>query len=59
MNDGVDPPAYIPERRVINVNGRHEHEAILKDAAKCAELGLDQMYETIVYLKRWGSWLGQ
>lgn len=55
--DGEDPPAHLPERRVVNVNGRVEHEAILKDAAKCAELGLDQVYETIVYLNRWGSWL--
>jgi len=37
--------------------GRKEHEAILKDAKKCEELGLDQYYETIVYLNRWGNWL--
>jgi hypothetical protein len=41
------------------VHGRQEHEAILRDAAKCKELGVDQIYEIVVYLKRWGSWLGQ
>ena len=55
--EGEWPPAELPERRCIDVDGREEHEAILKDAAKCKELGVDQMYETIVYLKRWGSWL--
>jgi hypothetical protein len=59
LSDGEDPPAEIPERRVVNVNGREEHEAIIQDAAKCRELGLDQVYETIVYLSRWGGWLGQ
>jgi hypothetical protein len=56
---GIDPPAQLPETKWINVRGREEHEAILKDAAWCAELGLDQLYETIVYLKRWGSWLSK
>ena len=57
LTEGIDPPAHLPERKVINVNGREEHEAILKDAAKCEELGLDQMFEVIIYLKRWGGWL--
>jgi hypothetical protein len=43
--------------KIINVSGREEHEAIIRDSAKCKELGLDQIYETIVYLRRWGSWL--
>lgn len=46
-----------PEVRYVNVRGRAEHEAILKDAIWCKELGLDQNYEVTVYLKRWGSWL--
>jgi|ERR1700743_2119674 len=46
-----------PEVKWINVRGREEHEAVIKDAAWCKELGLDQIYETIKYLKRWGSWL--
>jgi hypothetical protein len=54
---GIDPPAEIPETKYINVRGREEHEAIIKDAAWCEELGLDQVYETLVYLKRWGEWL--
>jgi len=56
---GIDPPAEIPETKWINVQGREEHEAIIKDAAWCEELGLDQIYETLVYLKRWGGWLGE
>ena len=57
FSGGIDPPAHLPERKQINVRGRAEHEAILKDAAWCKELGLDQIYETMVYLKRWGDWL--
>ena len=59
LGDGIDPPDHILERRTVDVRGREEHEAIIKDASKCKELGLDQVYETIVYLNRWGSWLGQ
>lgn len=54
---GIDPPAHLPERRTVDVHGREEHEAILKDPKKCEELGLDIYYETLVYLKRWGGWL--
>ena len=54
---GIDPPAQLPVPNWINVNGREEHEAILKNPAKCKELGLDIYYETMVYLKRWGGWL--
>ena len=57
LSDGIDPPAQQIERVVINVNGREEHEAIIKDALKCKELGIDQLYETMVYLNRWGGWL--
>lgn len=59
LSEGIDPPAELPERREINVNGREEYEAVLKDAKKCEELGLDQYYETIIYLKRWGGWLNE
>lgn len=55
--NGIDPPAEQIPVTYINVNGRKEHEAILKDANKCEELGLDQYYEIIVYLKRWGRWI--
>lgn len=54
-----DPPAELPATRYINVNGREEHEAFLKDPEKMRELGLDPCYETIVYLKRWGGWLNE
>lgn len=43
----------------VNVMGREEHEAIIKDGDWCRELGLDQAYEILVYLKRWGGWLGE
>lgn len=54
---GIDPPAHLPPTRCINVHGREEHEAVLRDADKCKELGVDQFYETMVYLRRWGGWL--
>lgn len=57
LSDGIDPPAELPPVKYINVNGREEHEALLKDQAKMIEFGLDPVYETIVYLKRWGGWL--
>lgn len=60
MNDdfgGIDPPAERMEPRWINVKGREEHEAMLRDSDKMWSLGLDPAYEKIVYLKRWGSWL--
>lgn len=53
----IDPPSEMPPVKYINVRGREEHEAIIKDHDWCTELGLDQAYEIIVYLKRWGSWL--
>jgi hypothetical protein len=57
LSDGIDPPHVLPERKIINVNGRSEHEAIILDAKKCQELGLDQCYEVLVYLDRLGGWL--
>ena len=54
---GIDPPSEKLVAEYINVNGREEHEAILKDPEKCKELGLDIYYETMVYLHRWGGWL--
>jgi hypothetical protein len=56
---GADPPIQSPEIKWINVRGRAEHEAIIKNATWCRELRLDQDYEIMVYLKRWGSWLGE
>ncbi len=53
----AETPSEPPERKVINVRGRREHEAILNDPSKCKELGLDRTYEVMVYLKRWGGWL--
>lgn len=55
--EGEDPPAEFPPTKWINVNGREEHEAILRDPKRCQELGLDIAYEPIVYLHRWGGWL--
>ena len=59
MNEfgGIDPPAERLEPKWININGREEHEAMLRDSDKMWSLGLDPAYEKIVYLKRWGSWL--
>jgi hypothetical protein len=49
--------ADLPERKQVNVRGREEHEALLRDPEKCKEHGLDVIYETMVYLKTWGGWL--
>jgi len=57
ISEGVDPPAELFSINYINVRGREEHEAVIRDALWCKELGLDQQYEISVYLKRWGSWL--
>jgi hypothetical protein len=57
MNDGIDPPAKVPPIKYINVKGREEHEAILRDTHKMHSLGLDPFYEKVVYVQRWGSWL--
>ena len=58
-NDGIStPPEMIPVT-YLNVNGREEHESLLKDAQKCSELGLDIFYETMVYIRRWGGWLNE
>lgn len=57
LSEGIDPPSERLPVTYINVKGREEHEAFLKDAEKCKQHGLDQMYEIIVYLKRWGGWL--
>jgi len=59
LGDGTNPPTDQLSVKWINVRGRNEHEAIIKDARRCEELGLDQYYEITVYLKRWGSWLGK
>lgn len=56
--DAVDPPAEkLPEPIWIDVHGREEHEALLRDSDKMHSLGLDPVFEKMVYLKRWGSWL--
>ena len=57
LSEGIDPPPHKMERVFVVVKGREEHEAVIKDAVKCKELGIDQLYETMVYLNRWGGWL--
>lgn len=59
LSEGENTGDKLPEVKWINVRGRVEHEAIIRDAEWCKELGLDQAYEIMVYLKRWGSWLGK
>jgi hypothetical protein len=57
LSHKIDPPATKLHVKWINVRGRKEHEALIKDSVRCNEIGFDQMYEIMVYLKRWGSWL--
>lgn len=59
LSNEENPPAEQMMPKLIDVNGREEHEAILKDPKKCDELGLDIYFETMVYLKRWGGWLNE
>ena len=56
-NEGMDAPPELPMVTYINVNGREEHESIIKDAKMCEYLGIDQVFEIMKYLKRWGGWL--
>jgi|GEM_PF-5959463 hypothetical protein len=55
--DAVDPLSTQIETNWINVNGREEHEEMLRDSKRMHALGLDPAYEKMVYLRRWGSWL--
>lgn len=54
---GIDPPAERLTARKIDVHGREEHETMLADVGKMLSLGLDPYFESMVYLKRWGSYL--
>jgi len=56
-NDYLDLPPEKLETKWVNVKGREEHETLLRDSNKMWSLGLDPMYEKMVYLRRWGSWL--
>jgi len=56
-DEGIDPPPEQIAVKYINVNGRKEHEALLRDEKKMLELGLDPYFEIMVYLKRWDGWL--
>lgn len=59
LAEGINPPDKLPETKYINVNGRKEHEDLIRNTEKCAEIGLDQYFEIMVYLKRWGGWLNE
>ncbi len=49
--------SHTSQANEISVYGLREHEAIIKDAKKCKSLGLDEMFEEMIYFKRWGNWL--
>lgn len=55
--DAIDPPSKRIPVKSVEVYGRQQHEALLRDENKMLELGLDPFYERIVYLKRWGGYL--
>lgn len=56
--DGITSgPEKLPSPTWVNVHGRKEHEALLRNPEKMKELGLDPYYEQMVYLKRWGAYL--
>jgi hypothetical protein len=56
---GIEPSGEMIPVTYIDVNGREEHEALLRDHKKMISFGLDPCYEICVYLKRWGSWLNE
>lgn len=56
---GINPPPNPLERKHINVKGRKEHEEWLRNPQKMREHGLDPVYETLIYLKRWGGYLDE
>jgi len=39
------------------ITSRAQHESIILDAIRCAELGLDQSYEKHCYISHWKNWL--
>jgi hypothetical protein len=55
--DAEHAPAHELPVRYVDVNGREEHEAMLRDVPKMQSLGLDPLYERVIYLRRWGSWI--
>ena len=55
--NAVRKSSEVRDVKWINVRGREEHEAVLLDKSLCKELGLDQAYEIMIYLKRWGGFL--
>jgi hypothetical protein len=59
MNQDINPPSEQILVKYINVNGREEHEALLRDESKMLDLGLDPYFEIMVYLRRWGGWLNE
>ena len=59
FSGGEWPPSNNLECKHINVSGRKEREAIIRNAEKCKELGLDQIYEAMIYLKTYGNWLDE
>lgn len=56
LKDGYYVEHLKPSPLIIKT--RAQHEAIILDATRCAELGLDQDYEKHCYISHWGNWLG-
>lgn len=54
---GIEPPAEKIPVTYIDVRGREEHEALLRDEQRMVSMGLDPYFERMVYLKRWGSYI--
>ena len=57
--EGQEPPSHEIPTHYIDINGRAEHEEILKDEKRMLEMGLDPYFERMVYLKRWGGWVNE
>lgn len=59
LSSWARPPQTKLSDQWIKSRKREDHEDLLRDPQKCESLGLDRLYEIIVYLKRWGCWLGK
>lgn len=58
IQDGVNMHQNkISQKKINNFMSRESHEDLVKNTFKCKELGLDQHYEIMMYLKKWGNWL--
>ena len=55
--EGLTPPDSALECSYHLVNGRQEHEDLLRNPKLCKELGLDLFFERTVFYHQYGVWI--